>query len=107
MSQLIDPRELITIKLPSFPKDEVILYKGLLTYQVNNIVNIKSDYGKGIEILKTMIKSWTFVDAENKELVVSDKTIGLLPAKDFAVLMDHVNAEFDTVDVKKKKSSKK
>ena len=107
MSKLTDPRELITIKLPSFPEDEVILYKGLLTYQVNNIINIKSDYGKGIEILKTMIKSWTFVDADDKELAVSDKTIGLLPTKDFAVLMDHVNAEFDNVDVKKKKSLKK
>lgn len=107
MSQLTDPRKLITIKLPSFPEDEVILYKGLLTYQVNNIVNIKSDYGKGIEILKTMIKSWSFVDANDKELEVSDKTIGLLPAKDFAVLMDHVNAEFDDVDVKKKKNLKK
>lgn len=107
MTQLKDPRGTITIKLPSFPKDEVILYKGLLTHQVQHIVKVESDYDKGIAILKTMIKSWTFVDENDKELAVSDKTIGLLPAKDFAILMDEVNKEFDEVNVKKKKNLKK
>lgn len=106
MTQLKDPRGTIKIKLPSFPKDEVILYKGLLTHQVQNIVKVESDYDKGIEILKTMIKSWTFVDANNKELAVSAKSIGLLPAKDFAILMDEVNKEFDEVNSKKKKNLK-
>lgn len=107
MSQLKDPREILTIKLPSFPEDEVMLYKGLLTYQVDNIIKIESDYGKGIEILKTMIKSWTFVDENDKPLEISKKTIGLLPAKDFAILMDRVNEEFEEVNIKKKKSLKK
>lgn len=104
MSQLTDVRGTITVKLPSFPDDKVVLYKGLLTYQVQGIVKVEDDYGKGIEILKTMIKSWTFTDEKGEELEVSEKTIGLLPTADFTVLMDKVNKEFETVNVKKKKN---
>jgi len=106
MSQLKDIREIIKVKLPSFPEDEVVLYKGLLVHQIQNLVKLEGDYNKGIEILKTMIKSWTFVDENDKELEVSTKTIGLFPMKDFTVLMDKVNKEFESISVKKKKNSK-
>jgi len=104
MTQLKDPRGIITVKLPSFPEDEVILYEGLLTYQINELTDIEKDYDKGIGVLKKMIKSWTFLDENDKPLEISIKTLGLLPAKDFSILMDTVNETFEKVNIKKKKN---
>ena len=104
MSKLTDPRGTITVKLPSFPEDEVILYEGLLTYQINELSEIKTDYDKGIGVLRKMMKSWTFIGEDDKPLEVTTKTLGLLPTKDFSALMDIVNETFEKVNIKKKKS---
>lgn len=102
MSQLIDPRETITIQLPSYPNDTVTLYKRLLQCQNEELSIYHHDtrtcsdsfYDIGCRILKKlkhyMIKSWTFVDENDKSLEISDKTLDYLPAKDLALLEKNI-----------------
>ena len=76
----------------------------LLTYQINELTKEETDYDKGIGVLEKMIKSWTFVDENNKPLEITAKSLGLLPTKDFSTLMEIVNETFDTINLKKKKN---
>jgi hypothetical protein len=104
MSKLIDPRGVRKIKLPSFSEDEVELYEGFLTYQLNEFTKVKEDFDRGVLTLEFLIKSWTFVDEDDKTLKVTKENIGLLPSADFEVLMSAVGDIMDTVNGKKQKS---
>ncbi len=104
MSQLTDPRQVKKVTLSSYPSDFVEMYDGLLTYQLNSLTDIKEDYARGIESLRLMIKTWSFVDAEGKQLPVTAANLGLLPTQDFTLLMNTVSETFETMNTKKKKS---
>ena len=104
MTKLLDPRKTKKIELPSFPDSEVELYDGLLTDQIGTLTKNDNDYDRGIEVLKALIKSWSFVDENEKSLAVSKETLGKLPAKDFMFLMDAAMGSLDFLDNKKRKS---
>ena len=106
-TQLFDPRKTKKISLPSYPDVEIEVYCDLKTNQINELQKIENDYDRGIEIIRFLIKSWSFVDKDNKQIEVTSKVLGELPAKDFTFLMTNVSEMMENVTVKKKKNLKK
>jgi len=104
MSTLFDPRKVIKVQLPSFPDAEVEIYDGLLTHQAEQLQKAENDYETGINLLKVIIKGWSFVNEKEEPLPVTKETLGLLPIKDFTVLMDSVNKTMDFLGKKEQKS---
>ena len=104
MTQLTDVRKIVKVKLPSFPDVEAQVFDGLLTGQIGELQLIENDYEKGIKTLEFLVKSWSFVDAEEKPLPVSIENLKLLPMADFTKLMDTANESMIAGDGKKKKS---
>ncbi len=107
-TKLFDSRKIIKISLPSYPDSEVELYDGLLTSEFEALGNIEKDYDRGIETLRFLIKSWSFVDdtEEEKPLAVTKENLGKLPAKDFTFMMEKVGKIFEQISEKKEESSK-
>lgn len=101
---LFDPRTTKKISLPSFPKVDIEVYNDLKTNQINTLQKIENDYERGIEIIRCLIKSWSFVDENNKPVEVSEEALGNLPAKDFTHLMNIVSESMKVVQEKKKKN---
>ena len=91
MTKLLDPRKIIKITLPSFPDSEVEIYDGLLTGEALGLNKEEADNETGMLLLQKIIKSWSFVDENEKPLAITKETLGLLPMKDFKMLMDKVN----------------
>lgn len=106
-TKLFDTRKIITIALPSYPDSEVELYDGLLTYEFEKLNAVEKDYDRGIETLRFLIKAWSFVDEEEKDLEVTKENLGKLPAKDFTYIMEKVGEIMEEATEKKRVSSKK
>lgn len=104
MTKLFDPRTVKKIELPSFPGSEVELYDGLLTQQAIEINKKEDDYDIGMNMLQFIIKSWSFVDENEKPLPISRETLGMLPMKDFSMLMNEVEKTMDFLGKKEMKS---
>jgi len=104
MQQLLDPRSTISIKLPSFPDVEVVMYEGLLMHQIRQITKVTEDYLAGLETIKMLIKSWDFVDENNNPLPVTEDSLGRLPSIDFGALMEVANKSIESMELKKKKN---
>ncbi len=107
MTTLSDVRKVNKINLPSYPDVEVELYDGLLTGQVSSLNKFETDYDRGIEVLRFLIKSWSFVDEEGKSLIVTKEELGKLPIKDFTTLMNAATESLDFLALKKEKNLKK
>ena len=105
MTQLLDNRKTEKLKLPSFPDVEVEIYDGLLTGEYEAISKCEGEFTKGIEILKFLIKSWSFVNEKNEPLNVTKENLALLPIKDFTVLMNKASEALAFLVDEKKKSS--
>ena len=103
MTKLLDPRKILKFGLPSFPGSEIEMYDGLLTSQALDLGKAGSDYETGIVLLQNIIKSWSFVDETEKPLAINKESLGMLPMKDFKILMDKVN---ETMDFLEKKETK-
>ena len=101
---LLDPRKTKKISLPSFPKVEIEIYSDLKTNQINILQKIDNDYERGIEIIRCLIKTWSFVDTNNKSVKITGEVLGDLPAKDFTYLMNIVSESMKIVQEKKKKN---
>jgi len=104
---LTDPRKIKKVKLPSFPEAEIEMYDSMLYCQVAEIDKLTSDYDRGVEILRLLIKSWPFVDEKEKALEVNKENLGKLPIPDVILLMDTITESFDFLGLQKKKSLKK
>ena len=104
MTQLTDVRKTKKINLPSYPDVEVEVYDGLLTYQVAELQKAETDLDRGIATLQLLIKSWSFVDAEEKSLAITIENLKKLPTKDFSALMTTVEDAISDEEGKKKKS---
>jgi len=104
MTQLTDVRKTKKINLPSYPDVEVEVYDGLLTYQVAELQKAETDLDRGIATLQLLIKSWSFVDAEEKPLAITIENLKKLPTKDFSALMTTVEDAISDEEGKKKKS---
>ncbi len=107
MTTLSDIRKVNKINLPSYPDVEVELYDGLLTGQVSSLNKFETDYDRGIEVLRFLIKSWSFVDEEGKTLIVTKEELGKLPIRDFTTLMNAATESLDFLAPKKEKNLKK
>ncbi len=105
--QLLDPRKTHTVLLPSFPGAKVTLYDGLKTKEIGIISLIGDDYNRGLETLRFLIKSWSFVDENKEPLPITKETLGELPVKDFTILMNKITEMLDTIEIKKKKNYKR
>lgn len=105
MIKLFDPRKIIKIALPSFPESEIEIYDTLLANQMLKVQDLQTDSEKGLAVLKYFIKSWNFVDENEKPLEITIENIGLLPVKDFTFLMDEVSSSMDFLGKKKEKNS--
>ena len=90
--------------LPSYPESEVEYFDGLLTGQLGEINALENEEDKGVKTLQLLIKSWSFVDAEEKPLPITMENLKKLPLKDFMVLMGKINEIMAVEDEKKKKS---
>jgi len=75
-----------------------------LTFQLKKISEYDNDYDRGVETLRYLIKSWSFVDGDEKPLEITPEILGRLPQDDFTFLMDEVTKTFEKKDLKKKKS---
>jgi len=104
---LTDPRKIKKVKLPSFPEAEIEMYDSMLYCQVAEIDKLTSDYDRGVEILRLLIKSWPFVDEKGKILEVNKENLGKLPISDVMLLMDSITESFDFLDLQKKKNLKR
>lgn len=105
MTQLTDVRKIKTVALPSYPDVTVEIYDSLLTGQVSDIrVHDGNDLDTGIAALQLLIKSWSFVDEQEKPLPVTLDNLKKLPTTDFSALMDAVGDIMNTEEAKKKKN---
>ena len=104
MTQLFDVRQVKKVSLPSYPDVEIELFDGLLTDQVGVVSKIDNDYDRGVEVLRFLIKSWSFVDDKEAPLAITKANIGKLPARDFTFLMDALTQSLDFLGEQKKKS---
>lgn len=104
MTQLLDARKTIKVILPSYPDVTVELYDGLLTGEIGELNKVTTDYERGLETLRLLIKSWSFVDAKEKILPVTIDNLKLLPAKDFTALMNAIEKTMKVEEEKKMKN---
>ena len=104
MTKLFDVRKVKKINLPSYPDVEIELYDQLLTSDVGRLTNISSDYEKGIEVLRCLIKSWSFVDEKDKPCEITKENLEKLTAKDFTFLMNATSDTLSFLDKEQKKS---
>lgn len=104
MTQLTDIRKLKKINLPSYPDVEVEMYTSLLTYQVAELQKYDTDLERGIATLQLLIKTWSFVNAEEKPLEITIDNLKLLPTTDFSALMNAVGDAMNEEEGKKKKN---
>ncbi len=102
MSQLLDPRKTKEISLPSFPEDKVIIYDGLLTFQLKETMKVENQFEQVIKVLSYLIKEWTFVDEKGLVLPITEDHISKFPLPDFNVLSEEVITIFKELDTKKK-----
>ena len=105
-TKLFDTRKTIKITLPSYPDSEVELYDGLLTSEFEKLSDLEKDYVRGIETLRFLIKSWSFVDEDDKPSEINKENLGKLPAKDFTYMMEKVGGIMENITEKKEVSSK-
>lgn len=103
MSKLIDNRKTKSIKLPSFPEDEIVIYEQLLTSDVSRLQNESSEYLKGLLTLVYLIKSWSFTDENDNQLPITKENVERLPVNDFNFIMDKVNETLNFLDKGTKK----
>ena len=104
MNKLFDARKVKKVNLPSYPEVEVEMFDGLLTEQIGMLNKSDGDYDRGIEVLRFLIKSWSFVNEKEEALEVSKESLGKLPAKDFMFLMESATKSLDFLGQPKRKS---
>jgi len=104
MTQLTDARKTINVKLPSYPDVEVVLYDGFLAGAADELNQSIDNHDRGIKIMRLLMKTWSFVDAEEKTLPITLENLKLLPMKDFTTLMQAVEDVMKVEEGKKKKS---
>ena len=104
MTKLFDVRKVKKISLPSYPDVEIELYDQLLTSDVGKLTKVESDYDKGIEVLRCIIKSWSFVDEKDKPCEISKENLEQLTTKDFTFLMNTISDSLSFLDKEQKKS---
>ncbi|MFA5174716.1 MAG: hypothetical protein WC438_06040 [Candidatus Pacearchaeota archaeon] len=103
-SHLFDVRKTKKINLPSYPDVEIELYDQLLTSDVGKLSNNTTDYDRGIEVLRCLIKSWSFVNEKEEPLTISKENLEKLPTKDFTFLMKEAAEALSFLEIKQKKS---
>jgi len=103
MSSLLNALKTRKIELPSYPGSEVEIYDGLLTKDAISLAKSDNDFQNGVELLKKIIKKWSFVDEEGKEVEVTEESLGFLPMTDFSFLMDEVNKSMSFLEKKELK----
>jgi len=101
---LTDVRKVKTVKLPSFPEAEIEMYVSMLFSQVAELDKCTTDHERGIEILRSLIKSWPFVDEEGKILEINKENLGKLPIEDVMTLINLATESFDFLGLQKRKS---
>jgi len=104
MTKLFDVRKVKTLNLPSYPDVVIEMYDGLLTDQIGVLNKVDNDYDRGIEVLRFLIKSWSFVDEEDKPVLIKKETLGKLPVRDFTVLMNTATESLSFLEEKKLKN---
>lgn len=104
MTQLFDARKVKKLVLPSYPDVEIEMFDGLLTEQIGALSKFDNDYDRGIEVLRFLLKSWSFVDEKGEFLAIKKETLGKLPAIDFTFLMDEATKSLDFLGEQKRKS---
>lgn len=87
---LKDVRPTKTVSLPSFEGSEVVFYSAVLLSDMLEANKQDGDKGVGLHLLHKVIKSWNFVDEENKPVPVNAETIGKLPVPDAEFLLKEV-----------------
>jgi hypothetical protein len=103
---LSDRRQIKRVNLPSYPEDEaaIEMYDRMLYSEAMKVNEAKTDFERGVETLRFLIKSWPFVDTEGKTLEVNSESLGKLSVPDVFFLLDTANQSFDFLDKEKSKS---
>ena len=102
--KLFDVRKTRTMSLPSYPEVEIVIFDQLLTSDVGKLSNFSSDYERGIEVLRCLIKSWSFVNEKEEPLEINKENIEKLPTSDFTVLMNTASESLSFLEKEQKKS---
>ena len=102
-----DIRKVKKLSLPSYEGSEVEVYDRFTAKQQGEILEAKTDLERGILALTFLIKSWNFIDDEDKKLPIDKESLGNLVSKDFNFLLEEVSKVITVEEVKKKENSKK
>ena len=102
-----DVRKVKKLSLPSYEGSEIEIYDRFTADQQDEILSAETDFERGILALQLLIKSWNFVDDNEKEIPVNKESLGKLPAKDFNFLLEEVSKIITGEESKKKANSKK
>ena len=106
MTKLEDVRKTKKVTLPSY-KIEIVLHEELLTGEVNQIRKaFDNDDDRGLETIRLHIKSWPFVDNEEKPVPITIENINKLPMKDTLAILTEIGVSNTEEEGKKKMNSK-
>lgn len=101
-----DIRQTRTLSLPSYKGSKIVVYEDYLSYQTPQLDKADNDYEAGLKVLLFLLKSWNFVDGEDKPLPIDKETLGQLPSKDLSFLLQET-AKMYTESKKKGKTNLK
>lgn len=104
MTKLVDTRKVKVVSLPSYPDVEIELYDGILTGEANSLKDIEDPHTQGLKALCLHIKSWSFVDENDKPIPIAPDALNKLPMVDVEALTKEVNVEVEKQTSKKKMS---
>jgi len=102
----IKNRQTMTVALPSYEGSEIVMYKSLLTGEIEELQTVTDGFNSGLVTLQKLIKSWNFVtDEAGTPLEITIEHLKLIPATDFAVLMNAAAEAQKIAETKKETSS--
>lgn len=89
---LQDNRTTTTISLPGYEGSEVVVYDNVLLKDMVGMDDLikKQTPEEMIKVLPRLIKSWNFVDAENKPMAVTSENLGLLSVEAVTLMAETI-----------------
>ena len=91
MPILNDFRKTKEIVLPSFPDSKVVIWSGILFGDLSSF-SPGDDVKHALDLLPKLIKEWNFTEPFGASLLITGKSLGLLPIEDIGFLMNEIKA---------------
>lgn len=89
---LKDYRPVKEIELPSYKGSRLLVYPSLLVSDMMSGIRNTNEIQFSLDSLVKLIKSWNFVDENQKELPITSENVGILNVSDLEFLMKEITA---------------